>query len=186
MPRLITRPVGAFDVLAEFWPNLAIILYRVHHDNHAFLVNVFLGTSLITLMGTTAETIMIMVLFGESWSRWELSFKIVTPILHIIFTMAQLHGSRILFQMYLKQKKMLAAEDQALRDLEMNPQEFDGPKKVEGEDAINKLPQSTATTEVPSEHRSNVDISPTITEESAQQSRKASKFPWPKWASKRS
>jgi hypothetical protein len=137
-------------------------------------------------MGTTAETIMIMVLFGESWSRWELSFKIVTPILHIIFTAAQLHGSRILFQMYRKQKKMVAEEDRVLRDLEMNPQEFQGPKKIEGEDASNKLPSSTAATEVPSQHASDGEISTTVTGESAQHPRKASKFSWPKWAPKRS
>jgi hypothetical protein len=134
-------------------------------------------------MGTTAETIMIMVLFGESWSRWELSFKIVTPILHIIFTMAQLHGSRILFQMYLKQKQKVAAEDMALRDVEMNPGQ---PKKVDGEEEIKTVP-STVTNEVNSESSPDGERNPALSSEPVRSSpRKASRFVWPKWAPRRS
>ncbi|KAF2404725.1 hypothetical protein EJ06DRAFT_487711 [Trichodelitschia bisporula] len=110
---------GAFDVLAEGWLNLAFILYRIHPRNHAFLCYLFFSTCAITVMGSVAETIMIMVLFGQSWSRWELSFKIVTPILHFIFTLAQLHGSRILFSMWLKQKRYLKEEDEAHMDPEL-------------------------------------------------------------------
>jgi len=69
-------------------------------------------------MGTIAETIMVFVLFGESWSRWELSFKIVTPILHVVFTAAQLHGSRILLSMWRKEKRKLAEEYAELNDIE--------------------------------------------------------------------
>jgi len=69
-------------------------------------------------MGTIAETIMVFVLFGESWSRWELSFKIVTPILHVVFTAAQLHGSRILLSMWRKEKRKLADEYTELNDIE--------------------------------------------------------------------
>jgi hypothetical protein len=145
---------------------------------------VFLATSIITVLGTTAETIMIMVLFGESWDKWELSFKIVTPILHIIFTMAQLHGSRILFQMYLKQKKLLAAEDMALRDVESNPVKNQR-KKIDGEDEIKSIP-STGTTEV--NPISDGERSPALSGDTAtasSNSRKTSKFAWP-WAPKRS
>lgn len=69
-------------------------------------------------MGTVAETIMVFVLFGESWSRWELSFKIVTPILHVVFMAAQLHGSRILLSMWRKERRKLAEEDAQIRDIE--------------------------------------------------------------------
>lgn len=61
---------------------------------------------------------MVFVLFGESWSHWELSFKVVTPILHVVFTAAQLHGSRILLSMWRKEKRKLAEEDAQLRDIE--------------------------------------------------------------------
>jgi hypothetical protein len=124
---------GAFDVLAELWPNVAIILYRVYNDNHYFLMNVFLGTCLITICGTIAETIMIFVFLAQSWSRWELSFKIVTPILHIVFSMAQLHGSRILFSLYLSQKKKLYQEENRMMDTEANNSKS---KKVEDDDQV--------------------------------------------------
>ncbi|KAE9969388.1 hypothetical protein EG327_010652 [Venturia inaequalis] len=113
---------GAFDVLAELWPNVAIILYRVYNDNHYFLMNVFLGTCLITICGTVAETIMIGVLLAQSWSRWELAFKIVTPILHIVFSMAQLHGSRILYSLYLSQKRKVAEAENRMMDPEADGQ----------------------------------------------------------------
>jgi hypothetical protein len=64
------------------------------------------------------ETIVIMVLFGQSWEKWVIEFKILTPILHIIFTLAQLHGSKILFLMYKKEKLLLADEDKRLTDPE--------------------------------------------------------------------
>ena len=59
-----------------------------------------------------------MYLFGKSWEKWEIGFKVITPILHIIFTLAQLHGSKILFLMYVKQKKLLAEEQNPIPDLE--------------------------------------------------------------------
>jgi len=61
---------------------------------------------------------MVFILFGESWSRWELSFKIVTPILHIVFTAAQIHGSRILLSMWRKEKRKLVQEENELHDIE--------------------------------------------------------------------
>lgn len=125
---------GAFDVLAELWPNVAIILYRVYNDNHYFLMNVFLGTCLITICGTVAETIMIGVFLAQSWSRWELAFKIVTPILHIVFSMAQLHGSRILFSLYRSQKKKLYQEENRMMDTEANHSK--GKKPEEEDDQV--------------------------------------------------
>jgi|SRR5579871_692029 len=124
---------GAFDVLAELWLNIAFILYRVFADNHGFLTYLFFGTFLITTMGTIAETIMVFILFGESWSRWELSFKIVTPILHIVFTAAQLHGSRILLCMWRKEKRKLAQQEEELHDIEGDSHEstFQNRKKKE-------------------------------------------------------
>ena len=99
---------GVFDVLAEGWLNLAFVLYRLRPNSHQFLVYLFASTCAITIIGSTIETIVIMVLFGQSWEKWALEFKIITPILHVIFTLAQLHGSKILFLMYKKQKSIIA------------------------------------------------------------------------------
>jgi hypothetical protein len=109
---------AAFDVLSELWLNLAFILYRVKPENHSLLAYVFLSTCIISVMGTVAETVMVMTLFGQSWDKWELSFKVVTPILHVLFTVAQMHSAKILYVMWKKQKRLLYEEDQAYLDAE--------------------------------------------------------------------
>jgi hypothetical protein len=101
---------GAFDCLAELWLNVAFILYRIYPTRHSFLSKVFACTAIVSSVGTLAETIVVMTLFGRAWEKWDLSFKIVTPILHVLFTIAQLHAAKILFVMWAKQK-MLAAEN---------------------------------------------------------------------------
>ncbi|TID19684.1 hypothetical protein E2P81_ATG06850 [Venturia nashicola] len=140
---------GAFDVLAELWPNVAIILYRVYNDSHYFLMNVFLGTCLVTICGTVAETIMIGVFLAQSWSRWELAFKIITPILHIVFSMAQLHGSRILYSLYLSQKRKLAEAENRMMDTEAHAQARS--KKMDtGDDQITSHPMTDLSESCPS------------------------------------
>jgi hypothetical protein len=109
---------AAFDVLSELWLNVAFILYRIYPKKHALLSYVFGSTMLLNISGTFAETVMIMTLFGQSWSKWELTFKVITPILHVLFTIAQLHCARVLFAMWIKQKKLLAAQDAAFLDPE--------------------------------------------------------------------
>ena len=48
-----------------------------------------------------------MYLFGMLWHRWPLSFKIITPMLHIAFSAAQFHGTRIFYFMWKKQERLL-------------------------------------------------------------------------------
>jgi hypothetical protein len=101
------HPIGAFDIIAEFIPHVALILYRVNPTSHSFLANLFKFTCFITFLGTISETILAMYMFGVLWNRWPLAFKVVTPILHIAFSTAQLHGTRILYIMWKKQEKKL-------------------------------------------------------------------------------
>jgi hypothetical protein len=96
---------AAFDALAELWLNVAFILYRIYPKNHNFLAYAFASTFLLNVGGTIAETIIIMTLLGQSWDRWELPFKIVTPMLHTLFTVAQLHCAKVLFKLWLKEKR---------------------------------------------------------------------------------
>ncbi|KAJ7936927.1 hypothetical protein B0H13DRAFT_1946197, partial [Mycena leptocephala] len=98
---------GAFDIVSEFLPHLTIILYRVYPDSHHFLMTMFRAACVTTLFGTIAETIVVMFLFGQLWSRWKLSFKIATPILHIAFSIAQFHGTRIFYRMWRKQERII-------------------------------------------------------------------------------
>ena len=48
-----------------------------------------------------------MYLFGQLWSRWTIAFKVSTPILHVAFSIAQLHGTRIFYTMWMKQLRIL-------------------------------------------------------------------------------
>jgi hypothetical protein len=57
-----------------------------------------------------------MYFFGSLWDRWDLAFKILTPILHVAFAAAQLHGTRILFKMWLKEKRLLDDEKTEMLD----------------------------------------------------------------------
>ncbi|KAK6543645.1 hypothetical protein TWF694_000388 [Orbilia ellipsospora] len=100
---------GAFDVIVEFLPSLAIIRYRVIPTEHYQLRRLFQFTMIWTLTGTIAESIVAMYLFGALWNRWELSFKVVTPILHVAFSAAQLHGSNIFRKMAKREAERLKA-----------------------------------------------------------------------------
>ncbi|KAJ7470646.1 hypothetical protein FB451DRAFT_1400227 [Mycena latifolia] len=113
---------GAFDIISEFLPHLTIILYRVYPDSHHFLAALFRAACFTTLFGTTVETIVAMYLFGQLWSRWTLPFKIATPILHVAFSAAQFHGTRIFYRMWKKQEQTI----RNLRDEEKGASGEDG------------------------------------------------------------
>lgn len=99
--------VGAFDLISEFFPHVAIILYRVYPDRHHFLSRVFLLSCITTATGTLCETIVTMWLFGSLWDRWEIAFKVATPLLHIAFSAAQMHGSIVFWRMYKRQLRFI-------------------------------------------------------------------------------
>ena len=94
---------GAFDIVCELLPHIAIILYRVHPTSHLFLQRLFLFACITTFFGTVCETVVIFYLFGSLWQQWQLVFKIVTPVLHCAFSATQLHGSRVFYRMYKRQ-----------------------------------------------------------------------------------
>ncbi|KAF7585884.1 hypothetical protein BBP40_009935, partial [Aspergillus hancockii] len=107
---------GAFDIISEFFPHMAIILYRIFPNRHRFLKRLFLLSCITTAIGTTCETIVIMFLFGCLWDRWQVAFKVVTPLLHIAFSAAQIHGSVVFWKMYVRQRRFL--DEEVKRDVE--------------------------------------------------------------------
>ncbi|KAK6532554.1 hypothetical protein TWF281_006739 [Arthrobotrys megalospora] len=98
---------GAVDVIVEFLPSLTIIRYRTAPTSHAHLHSLFKFTMIWTFIGTLLGSIIAMYLFGILWSEWELSFKIATPLLHIAFLAAQLHGTNILRKMMIREGKRM-------------------------------------------------------------------------------
>ncbi|ORY19288.1 hypothetical protein BCR34DRAFT_659893 [Clohesyomyces aquaticus] len=101
---------GAFDVLLEFYPHVSIILYRIYPTRHHFLKRVFLAACVLSLCSTVLETALVMYLFGILWHRWSLSLKVITPILHVLFTYAQLLGAKNHYEMWKRQKNILLEE----------------------------------------------------------------------------
>jgi hypothetical protein len=108
---------GAFDTISEFIPHVAIILYRVYPTSHVLLSNVFRTVCFTTIAGTISETVLVMYFFGLLWNDFSLGLRISTPILHIAFTAAQLHGTRIFYTMWRKQERLIGGRD----DLEKSP-----------------------------------------------------------------
>jgi hypothetical protein len=104
-------PTGLFDVLAEFWPHIAIILYRNYPDSHAFLSKVFFAAMIVTFSGTLIETVVVMYFWGWAWDRWTLPFRILTPMLHTVFSAAQLWGAWNFKKMWMKQKMLAKLEN---------------------------------------------------------------------------
>lgn len=101
---------GAFDIVSEFLPHVSIILYRVYPDSHAFLGRVFFTSMITTLVGTTAETVVTMWLFGSLWNQWTTAFKVSTPMLHLLFAAAQGWGSWNFYKMWQRQKKLMRGD----------------------------------------------------------------------------
>ncbi|EPE25459.1 hypothetical protein GLAREA_01371 [Glarea lozoyensis ATCC 20868] len=101
---------GAFDIISESLPHLSIILYRVYPTHHKFLAKLFCISAITTFIGTIAETILTMYLFGSLWDRWTLAFKVVTPILHVLFASCQLWGTWNFYRMMKRQQRFLLEE----------------------------------------------------------------------------
>lgn len=109
---------GAFDCIAELWPHLAMILYRLlpsadefsarAHHFHVLMSRIFLSVAIMEVAGTTLETIVVFWLFGSLWNKWTLPFKVVTPILHFLFSCAQGWGAWVFWQLSKKEARKAA------------------------------------------------------------------------------
>ena len=76
-----------------------MIIYRINPTNKLLLSRIFYLTTFLELFGTTVETGIVMWLFGTLWKTWALSLKVATPLLHILFSAAQLWGAFIFYKM---------------------------------------------------------------------------------------
>src|ERR1700761_4156633 len=98
---------GAFDIVAELWPHLTMIIYRLCPGRHVLMYRLFLGTSVAEVVGTVFETTIIFWLWGTLWNQWTLPFRVVTPILHALFSAAQLFGAWIFWKLAKKEKAII-------------------------------------------------------------------------------
>lgn len=75
---------------------------------HALMSRIFLSVAIMELAGTTLETTVVFWLFASLWQQWTLAFKIVTPILHMLFTCAQLWGAWVFWNLSKKESRKAA------------------------------------------------------------------------------
>lgn len=62
------------------------------------------------LLSTALETAVVLWIYAALFRRWRTELKIVTPIMHALFTVAQLWGARALRGLALRQKKLKEQE----------------------------------------------------------------------------
>lgn len=80
---------------------------RAHHF-HSLMSRIFLSVAIMEVAGTTLETIVVFWLFGSLWHKWTLPFKVVTPILHFLFSCAQGWGAWVFWQLSKKEARKAA------------------------------------------------------------------------------
>jgi hypothetical protein len=69
---------------------------------------------IIAFLSTLIETVVVFFFWGWSWDRWTVGFKIATPMLHVLFSAAQLWGAYNFYSMWQVQKKALRSKDGSL------------------------------------------------------------------------
>lgn len=111
--------LGAFDITAEIFPHIAMILYRVFNKRHYFLQKIFLFCSITIFVGAICETVVVIYFYASVFSELTRSYRIVIPLLHLLFISAQFNGCHIFWRLFRKQQLLLADERKLLeRDLE--------------------------------------------------------------------
>ncbi|KAH8723731.1 hypothetical protein GQ44DRAFT_740942 [Phaeosphaeriaceae sp. PMI808] len=93
---------GLFDVICEFWPHLAIILYGCIHGPH-FPIQGFPLRWHNDLRRQRCRNHCCFLALGLPMGALDTAFKIVTPILHVIFMSAQLWGAYNFYKMWRRQ-----------------------------------------------------------------------------------
>ncbi|KAK6007362.1 hypothetical protein QM012_004176 [Aureobasidium pullulans] len=102
---------GIFDILAEFWPHAAVIIYRTWPKKHILLAEIFIATAILEIIGTVVETITVFSIFFSLWKEWTIEFKVLSPTLHLLFSCAQLWGARVFWLMSQQHRKAVDDDD---------------------------------------------------------------------------
>lgn len=89
---------GVFDIVAELPVHLALILYRALPESRCRMVSQLLFFCAgWCLCCTVAEMSISVYLLRRSWSLWEPSFQVATPVVLVIWGAAQCIGSWQIF-----------------------------------------------------------------------------------------
>lgn len=104
-----------------------MIIYRDPDVAQKTLLRSFSVAFWCSLIGTVAETATIFGLYGALWHKWTLTMKVLIPILHCIFTAAQLWGEKCTWDLWQqekrKAKRVQVDGDKALSSVKVEGQE---------------------------------------------------------------
>lgn len=82
-----------------------MIIYRDPDVAQKTLLRSFSVAFWCSLIGTVAETATIFGLYGALWSKWTITMKVLIPVLHCIFTAAQLWGEYCTWSLWQQEKR---------------------------------------------------------------------------------
>lgn len=131
--------LGFYDLVVEVPPHVTMIIYRDPDVAQKTLLRSFSIAFWCSLIGTVAETATIFGLYGALWSKWTITMKVLVPVLHCIFTAAQLWGEYCTWSLWQQEKK------KAKRS-QMDGGEASGSGKVKGKESSEPEGKDSKTT----------------------------------------
>lgn len=75
---------------------------------HGLMSRIFLSVAIMEITGTVLETTVVFWLFASLWEKWTLPFLVVTPILHLLFSCAQIWGAWVFWNLSKKEARKAA------------------------------------------------------------------------------
>ena len=109
-----------------------MIIYRDPDVATSTLLRSFCVAFWCSLIGTVAETATIFGLYGALFHKWTLTMKILIPILHCVFTAAQLWGEKCTWDLW-QQEKRKAKRTKTENDEVLYTKDKTRESKAEGE-----------------------------------------------------
>lgn len=82
-----------------------MIIYRDPDVASSTLLRAFCVAFWCSLIGTVAETATIFGLYGALFHKWTLTMKVLIPVLHCVFTAAQLWGEKCTWDLWQQEKR---------------------------------------------------------------------------------
>ncbi|EUC42832.1 hypothetical protein COCMIDRAFT_7621 [Bipolaris oryzae ATCC 44560] len=107
---------GFFDLSVEVPPHVTMIIYRDPDVTSEKLMRAFSIAFWCSSIGTLAETGTIFGLYGALFHKWTLTMKVLIPILHCIFTAAQVWGEYCTWCLWQQEKRKLASGERKGKD----------------------------------------------------------------------
>lgn len=93
-------------MVSEAIPHATLIIYRLYPKEHRRLLFWFRAAFVATIASTVLETIIILWIYIALFHRWHTALKVATPLLHVLFTAAQLWSAWCLWKLGNREKAL--------------------------------------------------------------------------------